>query len=277
MGRAALEDGAPEQSLGAGHGQQRGNAHRASRLAEHRDVAGIAAESSDVVAHPGQGGDLVKQADVRVFVAGIQEAVGADPVIDRHADDPVSCETAAVVPGRRPGAVELEHAARNPDHHRMAGRDRGRRPDIQRQAVLSTVRQLLEEQLDAGRVRRLKRLGPERERISHAAPGNRLRRTKTIGADRRRRVGDSFEDLHALVDPAAHFSLPCLDHYFHVCLGFSDQRARAVPSMFVRSAPSLRELRQMRGGRQANFRHVAARRRPGCRNVGGITRGTRVG
>jgi hypothetical protein len=206
------------------HGQQRGDAHRASRLAEHRDVGGIAAEGSDVIAHPGQGRDLVEQADVRVFVAGIQEAVGANAVIDRHADDPISCESAAVVPGRCPGAVELEHAARNPDHHRLSGRGHARRPDIQRETVL-TVRQLLENS-DAGWVRRL-RLGPEGERISHAAPGNRLRRTKTIGADRRRRIGDSFEDLNALVGPAAHFSLPCLDHCLHICASDSAIRQHA--------------------------------------------------
>ena len=117
----ALGDGAPEQPLGAGHGQQRADAHRPGRLAEDGDVAGIAAEGGDVLPHPLEGGDLVEQAEVGVSVAEIEEALGADPVVDGHADDAVAGETAAVVGRTRSG---LEHAAGNPDHHRQPGRTR---------------------------------------------------------------------------------------------------------------------------------------------------------
>ena len=99
MRRPALGDGAPEQPLGAGHGQQRADAHRAGRLAEDGDVAGIAAEGGDILPHPLEGGDLVEQAEVGVSVAEIEEALGADPVIDGHADDAVAGETTAVIPG----------------------------------------------------------------------------------------------------------------------------------------------------------------------------------
>ena len=101
MRRPALGDGAPEQPLGTGHGKQRADAHRTSRLAEDGDVAGIAAEGGDILLHPLEGGDLVEQAEVGVSLAEIEEALGADTVIDGHADDAVAGETAAVIPGRR--------------------------------------------------------------------------------------------------------------------------------------------------------------------------------
>ena len=137
MSRPALGDGAPEQPLGAGHGQQRADAHRTGRLAEDGDVAGIAAEGGDVLLHPLEGGDLVEQAAVGVSVAEVEEALGADPVIDGHADDAVAGEAAAVIPGRRTRSVILEHAAGDPDHHRLPGRPEVGGPDIEGQAVLA--------------------------------------------------------------------------------------------------------------------------------------------
>src|SRR6476660_6732329 len=53
-----------EQPFGAGHGEQRADAHRTSRLAEDGDVAGVAAEGGDVLLHPVQCGDLVEQAEI---------------------------------------------------------------------------------------------------------------------------------------------------------------------------------------------------------------------
>ncbi len=130
----ALGDGPPEQALGAGHGQERADAHRARRLAEDRDVVGIAAECGDVVPDPFEGGDLVEQAEVGGAVLQVEEALGTDPVVDRHADDAVAGEAAAVI--RRPGP-DLEHPARDPDHDRQAGRSRTGRPDVEVQAVLT--------------------------------------------------------------------------------------------------------------------------------------------
>ena len=101
MRRAALRDRAPEQPLGAGHGEQGADAHRAGRLAEDGDVAGVTAEGGDVLPHPLQGRDLVEQADVGDAVAQVEEPVGADPLVDGHADDAVAGEVAAVVRRRR--------------------------------------------------------------------------------------------------------------------------------------------------------------------------------
>ena len=118
VGGPALGDGPPEQALGPGHGQERADAHGAGRLAEDRDVGRVAAEGRDVVAHPLERGDLVEQAEVRIAVGEVEEALGADAVVDRHADDAVAGEAAAVV-GR--AGPDLEHAARDPDHDRQAG------------------------------------------------------------------------------------------------------------------------------------------------------------
>ena len=172
MSRAALGDGAPEQPGGAGHGQQRADAHRPGRLAEDGDVAGIAAEGADVVPHPLQRGDLVEQAAIGVSVAEIEEPIGADPVVDGHADDAVAGETAAVIPGRRTRAVIREHPARDPHHHRLPGRPEVGRPDVEGQAVLagsassggSSSRDLR----GVGRLGGLRAVG---ERVAHAAPG----------------------------------------------------------------------------------------------------------
>src|SRR5688572_7953160 len=100
MSRPTLGDGAPEKTLGAGHGQQHADAHRTSRLAKDGDVTGIAAEGGDVFPDPLEGSDLVEQAAVGVSLAEIEEAVGTDPIIDGHADDAIAGETTAVIPGR---------------------------------------------------------------------------------------------------------------------------------------------------------------------------------
>ena len=80
--RAALRDRPPEQALGARHGQQRGDAHRAGRLTEDRHVDGTPAEGGDVVPHPLQGRHQVEQAEVGDPVPQVQEAVRPHPPVD---------------------------------------------------------------------------------------------------------------------------------------------------------------------------------------------------
>ena len=115
MRRSALGNGAPEMSGSTRHGEQRADAHRTGRLPEDGDVGGITAEGGDVVPHPREGGDLIEQAEVGGAVAPLEEALGADPIVDGHANDAVAAEAAAIVAGTRSG---LEHAAGNPDHDR---------------------------------------------------------------------------------------------------------------------------------------------------------------
>src|SRR5829696_8469134 len=77
--RAALGDGPVEQPGRLGDAEQRADTHGARRLAEDRDIAGVAAEAGDVVAHPPQGGDLVADAvgagagEGRVDMAEVEE------------------------------------------------------------------------------------------------------------------------------------------------------------------------------------------------------------
>jgi hypothetical protein len=67
------------QALGDRHGHQRDHLAAAARLAERRDVAGIAAEGRDVVAHPLQGQDQIQVADI----AAVGEVRPAQPSPDR--------------------------------------------------------------------------------------------------------------------------------------------------------------------------------------------------
>ena len=170
MGTAALDDGAAEQPLGARHGEQRADAQRAGGFAEDGDVAGIAAEGGDIVAHPFERRDLVEQAEVGDAVAEVEEAFGADAVVDGHADDAVAGEAAAVVPGAGAGAVILVHAARDPDHHRQVRRAQVLGPDVEGQAVLAGADQFREEFGNKGRIWPLGRFRAEFEGVADAAP-----------------------------------------------------------------------------------------------------------
>ena len=78
-----------EQPLRGGSRQKRHDGRAAGRLAEDRDVARVAAERGDVVAHPLERGHLVEQPRVaaalgRVDPAEVQEAEGPESVVDRH-------------------------------------------------------------------------------------------------------------------------------------------------------------------------------------------------
>ena len=115
LGRAALQDRSVEQPPGSGHGEQRPDAHRTSRLTEDGHVVRVAAEAADVLAHPLKGGDLVEQPDVRDPVPEVEETLGPRAPVDDDADHAVAGEVAAVVGGRR---AELEHATLDPHHHR---------------------------------------------------------------------------------------------------------------------------------------------------------------
>ena len=194
--RPALGDGAPEQALGPGHGQQRADAHRASRFAEDRDVGGVAAERGDVLADPRERRDLVLQAEVRVAVGQVEEALGAHPVVDRDANDPVTGESAAVV--RRPGP-DLEHPARDPDHDRQAVRRRIRRPDIEVEAVLARLGRVPDHRgrRMIGRWAQLRWLCAERQGIPDAIPRlDRPRGPEPVRAERGCRERDAQEAVH---------------------------------------------------------------------------------
>ena len=84
LGGAALHDGPVEEALGTGRAEQREHAPGSGRLAEDRDVGGVAAEAGDVVADPFERSDLVEDAEVggRTGVLDHEEPERADAVVD---------------------------------------------------------------------------------------------------------------------------------------------------------------------------------------------------
>src|SRR5438132_1206848 len=85
--------GSQKQPLDMGHGQQRADAHRTSRLAKDGDVLWIATKGGDVLSYPLEGSDLVEQGAVGVSLAQREKAVDTYTVIDGHAHDAVAGET----------------------------------------------------------------------------------------------------------------------------------------------------------------------------------------
>ena len=229
MGGTALEDGAPEQALGAGHGEQRADAHRAGRLPEDGDVGGVTTEGRDVLAHPREGRDLVEQADVGALVAEVQEPVGPEPPVDDHADDAVAGEPAAVVRRRGP---DLEGAALDPHHDRQPRRAGVWRPDVEAQAVLAThggvpVRACTLRGSHLGWRR------PQAGGVTHTDPGlNRLGWAEPVRSSGRGREGDPEEHLDPVGRAAAQLALDGPDHCTpHAPHGAAGDAPTAVPKV----------------------------------------------
>src|SRR5262245_41106541 len=142
----------------------------------------------------------------------MEETVSPDAVVDRHADDAVAREAAAVIPGGR-GRSVLKHTAGNPEHHRLAGRPEIARPDVERQAIFASDCHLGEESRDVWRDRRLWRSRAKGDRITHSAPGRgRLWRSKPMSAKWWRRVRDALERLDVIDDAATDQAIPSLDN-----------------------------------------------------------------
>ena len=101
-------------------------ANEPGRLAEDRDVAGIAAERRDVVLDPPQRRDLIEHAVVaRRVAAGLARQLGmreepehAEPVVERDEHHALARERLAVV-ARLGAGAGLKAAAVNPHHHRQ--------------------------------------------------------------------------------------------------------------------------------------------------------------
>ena len=119
---AALEDAAPGQVAADGRQQVDADGTGAGALAEQRQLVGIAAEAAGVVLDPLDGQRLVVEAHVarRLVRAQVQEAEGADAVVERRHDD-------VVVAGQQRAVVELQRrraahvaAAVDPDQHRRS-------------------------------------------------------------------------------------------------------------------------------------------------------------
>ncbi len=142
---AALDHGAVEQAARRRHRQQDADLPAAARLAEDRDIAGIAAERLDIVAHPFERGDEVEHpgiAGMRVALAAdigeVQKAEDVEAMVDADHDDIAAPRQVGAVGHRAVARAVGEGAAMQPDHDRplRAVADAGR-PDVQRQAILA--------------------------------------------------------------------------------------------------------------------------------------------
>jgi hypothetical protein len=101
---AGLGDGAMEKALGAIGGHERAGFEAAAGFAEDEDLAGIAAEGRDVVAHPFERGDHVEHAgDAAIrelFAVGgkVEVAEEVEAVVDGDDDNVTAfCEAHAVI------------------------------------------------------------------------------------------------------------------------------------------------------------------------------------
>jgi hypothetical protein len=94
---AALDDSAPEESLGRGIGQDGTGDGGTGRLPEQRDVPGIPAEGGDVLPHPAQGLENVEQAPVAGSSGQVEKPGDTESVVHGDEHDAVTGEPAAVV------------------------------------------------------------------------------------------------------------------------------------------------------------------------------------
>lgn len=98
----------------------------------HRDPARVAAEPGDVLAHPAQGRDLVKEASLAGrlesaagHIGQVQEPKRAEPVVERHHDESVPGQHRAIARNLvRAGAGRVS-AAMDPDQYGIATRTGG--------------------------------------------------------------------------------------------------------------------------------------------------------
>ena len=212
-----------EEPAGARHAEQGGAAHRARRLAEDRDVAGVAPERRDLVAHPFERGHLVEETLVArcagsrsaEAVAQAQEAEGAEPVVDGdHHHVPPPGQRRAVVEhlGAR---AEQEGAAVDPHQDRPPPPVGRGRPDVQIEAVLAgTADAQAHDGPDERAVLRGRR--PEARGVVRAGPRlGRLGRPEATRPDRRAGVGNPAEHREACLGQAAHATPAGLDQDVH--------------------------------------------------------------
>src|SRR5262249_55600726 len=122
-GASAFPDCARKQALGQGRGDQEADIERARRFTEYRDQSGISAKCRDVLPHPAERGDLIKQTVVAGRVrSGLlrqlrmrKKAEYVETVVDGHHHNSVSSQMIAVIFGLGASAVKIA-APMYPDH-----------------------------------------------------------------------------------------------------------------------------------------------------------------
>ena len=214
---AALDDGPVKEAPGLRRGQERVHLAAPAGLAEDRDVPGIAAEVLDVVPHPFERRHDVEQTHVsrgRESLASdgreVEEADGAEAVVEADDDDVVAREVLAVVGVHLVSGADVEAAAVQPDHDGAFAVVETGSPDVQAQAVLALRAGIpLVDEGDLVLVPVLRRDLRARkaigERGAHSFPGFRLRRGhEPPRAGGRGPIGNALEDEDVPVHEAAH-------------------------------------------------------------------------
>jgi hypothetical protein len=163
--RARLDHRAVEEALRGRHDQERADLSAAARLAEDRDVAGIAAKRGDVVAHPTERRDHVERAGIarprEAFAADVfqmQIAADVEPVVDADHDDIAALGEVGAVGDRAVARAIGERAAMQPHHDRPLAAAPGVQTLSVRQSSTSGVSSAAPRMLSIS-VRRLTRAG----------------------------------------------------------------------------------------------------------------------
>ena len=205
---AALGDHAAEQAVRPWRAEQSGDAEATRRLAGDGDLARVAAEAFDVVAHPLERGNLVENAvdarvrELRAKALEVRESQRAEAVVDGYRHDvAVGGETRAVVP--RYGALAVAVAAAvDPHQYGTPAVVQGRCLHLQRQAVLVPA--------DRGRIGHatacdLRRGGAELAGVAHTRPGLKgLRGPEPAWTDWRCGVRNAGEQQDILLRATLH-------------------------------------------------------------------------
>jgi hypothetical protein len=139
--RRARHDRALEQTPRARHREQARDCGRARAVPEHGDLAGVAAERVDLVAHPLEPGAQVEQPEVRR-----EEAERPEPVRERHDDQVAAAREPAPAHAGFAGRALGEAAAVHEDEYRARHAVEARRPEVEREAVLALLRRALARQ-----------------------------------------------------------------------------------------------------------------------------------
>ena len=209
-----------EESFRGRHGEERVHFSAAAGLAEDGDVAGVAAEAADIVAHPFERENDVHHADVAgvsKFFAVLREiemADGAEAMIERDEDDVAGAREAfAVVGGMLLPVAGDESAAVKPDHDgTLCVVVDARRPDVEAKTVfvldaVVPVKQPGVFVVGPAAARGLRRDPAVLHRAANAGPWLGLCGShETRGAFGAGAVGNSLEGVNADVRVAADFA-----------------------------------------------------------------------
>ena len=220
--RPALQDRAAEEPAGPRHAEEGRHADRARRLAEDRDLRGVAAEGRDLLPHPLERRHLVEDPLVsgrRQPLAAerlqVEEAEHAEAIVERDDDHVAASGEDGTVVDRLGARTDDEAAAVDPDEDGPARPVEPGGPDVQREAVL-VHRTHVEGECRAERARALPGRRSEAGGVAEARPGReRSRREEAARAHRRRGVRDAAKDMNAVLEEAPELPAPGLDDHAH--------------------------------------------------------------